>query len=52
MDVHIIIKHLKELFDTIRCTKRYETSTKLFHCKMKEGSSMNTYMLRMIDYFK
>jgi hypothetical protein len=31
---------------------RYETSKKLFHYKMTKGSPMNTYMLRMIGYFK
>ena len=52
MDAHIIIMHLKELFDTASRTKRYETSNKLFRCKMTYGSSFNTFVLRIIDYFK
>jgi hypothetical protein len=52
MDVHIIIMYLKELFYVTSRTKSYETSKELFHCKMAKGSSMNTYLLRMIDYFK
>jgi len=51
MDDHIIIMHLIELFDATSWSKRYETSKKLFRCKMTEGSSLNTFVLRMIDYF-
>ena len=52
MDAYIIIMHLKELFNVIRYTERYKASKKLFHCKMTEDSSVNTYMLRIIGYFK
>jgi hypothetical protein len=52
MNVHIIITHLKELFDATSRTERYETSKELFYCKMTEGLLMNTHVLRMIDYFK
>jgi hypothetical protein len=52
MDDHIIIMHLIELFDAASRSKRYKTSKKLFHCKMTEGSSLYTFVLRMIDYFK
>ena len=52
MNAHIIITHLKELFDITNRTERYETSKELFYCKMTEGLSMNTHMLRMIGYFK
>jgi len=48
MDAHIIIIHLKKLFDVDNRTERYETSKKLFHYKIKEGS----LVLRMNDYFK
>jgi hypothetical protein len=52
IDVHIIIMHLKKLFNTIRYIKRHETSKELFHCKMTRGSLMNTCVLKMISYFK
>jgi hypothetical protein len=34
MDAHIIIMHLKELFDEASRTERYGTSKEFFHCKM------------------
>ena len=34
MDAHIIIMHLKELFDEASMTERYKTSKEFFHCKM------------------
>jgi len=52
MDAHIIIMYLKELFDVTSRIERYETSNEFFHYKMREGSSMNTYVLRIIGYFK
>jgi len=50
MDVYII--NLKEMFEATRCNARYDTSKELFHCKIAEGSLVNTYVLRMIGYFK
>jgi hypothetical protein len=44
MDAHIIIIHLKELFDIISVTERYKTSKELFHWKMTKSSFMNTYI--------
>jgi hypothetical protein len=52
LDAHIIIMHLKELFNVASKTKRYEISKKLLCFKMIKDSLMNTYMLRMIIYFK
>ena len=52
MDAHIITMHLKELLNMTSRIERYENFKELFHCKMIEGSSMNTHVLRMIDYFK
>ena len=31
--------------------KRYETSMKLFHCKMTKGSFVNTHILFIIDNY-
>jgi hypothetical protein len=36
MNVHIIIMHLKKLFDATSIIERYETFKELFHCKMIE----------------
>ena len=52
MDVHTMIKHLKELFDKESKTERYETSRELFHYKMIEGFSVNTHILKIIGYIK
>jgi hypothetical protein len=52
MDVHTMVMHLKEIFDDASWIERYETSNKLFRYKMIEGSSMNTYILKMIDYIE
>jgi hypothetical protein len=52
MDAHIIIVHIKELFDATSRIERYEISKKLFIYKIIEGSSTNTHMLRMIGYFR
>jgi hypothetical protein len=49
---NIIIMHLKEVFDVISRIERYKTFKELFHYKIIEGLSVNTHMLKMIDYFK
>ena len=46
MNVYTMITHLKELFDDVNSNERYKTSKKLFRCKMKEGSLVNTHVLR------
>nr|ABK95249.1 unknown [Populus trichocarpa] len=51
MDVHVIIMHFKELLDATSRTEKYETSKKLFCCKITRGSSVNPYVLRMIENF-
>ena len=51
-DAHIIIMHLKELFDVASSIEMYETSKKLFRCNMIKGSLINNHMLRMIGYFR
>lgn len=48
----ILIMHLKELFNEASRTKRYEISMELLHCKMIEGSLVNTYALKIIIYIK
>lgn len=52
MDVHIMIMHLKKLFDTTNRTKRYETFKKLVRNKMTDSSAMNTQILKIIDYIE
>ena len=52
MNAYTIIMHLKELFDEASKIERYETSKKLFCCKMTEGSSVNTHILKMIGYIE
>jgi hypothetical protein len=52
MEVHIIIMHLKKLFDVANKTARCETFKKLFQCKLIESSSINTHVSRMIDNFR
>ena len=36
--------HLKKSLDETSRVEKYKTSRKLFHCKMAEGSFMNTYI--------
>jgi hypothetical protein len=52
MDAYIMIMHLKELFSEASMTKRNETSKKLFCCKMTEGFSVNTHVLKIIGYIE
>ena len=52
IDNHIIIMHIKELFDATNRIKRNVTCKRLFYYKMREDSSMNIHVLRMIDYFR
>jgi hypothetical protein len=47
----LIIIYLKKLFDATNIIER-SLIKKLFHCKMTMNSSMNTHVLRIIDYFK
>jgi len=50
MDAYTMIIHLKKLFDAASRNDKYETSKELFHCKMINGSLMNTHVLKMIGY--
>jgi len=52
MDAHIMIIHLKELFNKTYKTDRYEISKELFHCKKIESSSVNNHVLKMIGYIE
>jgi len=45
-------KVTRELFDKVSRTEKYETSKELFHCKMIEGSLVNTHVLKMIGYIE
>jgi hypothetical protein len=51
-DAYIMIMHLKELFSEASMTKMNETSKKLFCCKMTEGFSVNTHVLKIIGYIE
>jgi len=48
MDAHIIIIHLKDLFDMSSKIESYETFKELFCFMMIKNSSMNTYILKMM----
>jgi hypothetical protein len=52
MNAYTMIMHIKKLFDEASRIERYETSKKLFCCKMTEGSSVNTHVLKMIGYIE
>jgi len=47
-----MIMYLKELFDEANRTEMCVTFKKLFCCKMIEGSSLNTYVLKIIGYIE
>ena len=47
----MIIMHLKSFFNMSSRVDRHETSKKLLHYKIIEGSHMNTYVLFMIEYY-
>jgi hypothetical protein len=47
-----MIIHLKELFSEASMTKMNKTSKKLFCCKMTEGFSVNTHVLKIIGYIE
>ena len=49
MDAHIIIIHLKDLFDMSSKIESYETFKELFCFMMITNSSINTYILKIID---
>ena len=49
MDVSSILLNRKELYGEQSQTARYEISKQLFRARMTEGSSMQTYILNMID---
>ena len=49
MDVPSILLNLKELYGEQSWTARYEICKQLFHARMSEGMSMQTYVLKMID---
>ena len=44
--------HLKELFAENARIKRYDTSRALFSCRMQEGTSVSTHVLKMIGYIE
>jgi hypothetical protein len=52
MNALTMIIHVKELFGAANGTKRYETSKELFCCKIKNGSSVNTHVIKMIIYIE
>jgi hypothetical protein len=51
MDIHIVIIHLKKLFDVASRTKRYETSRELSYYKMTKCSSINMHVLFIIENY-
>ncbi|KAJ8899333.1 hypothetical protein K2173_018307 [Erythroxylum novogranatense] len=52
MDAPTMILHLKELFGAQSRVERYQISKALFQCKMAEGSSVDTHVLKMIGYIE
>lgn len=52
IDAHVIIMCLKELFDETSKIERYRALKEFFYCKMKDGSFVNTHVLKMICYFE
>jgi len=52
MNIYTMIMYLKEIFDKVSRTKRYETTKELFHCKMTGSSSVNTHVSKMIGYIE
>ena len=49
MDLQSILLNLKELYGEENRTNRYEISKQLFHARMSDGSSVQVYVLKMID---
>jgi hypothetical protein len=52
MNTYSMIMYLKEMFDEVSRTKRYETTKELLYCKMTGSSSMNTHISKMIGYIE
>ena len=50
MEAHEMIVHLKEMFQQQARQERYETTKALHSCKMAEGASVSTHMLKMKGY--
>ncbi|KAG5243719.1 Retrotransposon protein [Salix suchowensis] len=50
IDVHIMIMHIKELFDETSKTERHEITKDLFRYKIAKGFLVNTYFLKIIGY--
>ncbi|XP_016742953.1 uncharacterized protein [Gossypium hirsutum] len=48
MVAYDMIQHLKELYERQERQERYETSRPLFQCKMVEGTSVGTHVLKII----
>ena len=52
MNTYDMMMHLQELVGTPFRIKRYEISKELFKCKMVEGISVTTHVLKMIGYIE
>ena len=52
MDAPTILLHLKELFEELSRTERYERSKALFRCRMVEGTSAMQHGLKMLGYIE
>ena len=52
MEPKTILTHLKELFGEQSRTERYEISKKIFRNRMSEGASVQTHVLRMIEWIE
>ena len=52
MDARSVLLHLKELFGEQSRTERYEISKSLFKAHMAEGSSVQTHVLKMIEWIE
>ncbi|XP_038706913.1 uncharacterized protein LOC120002286 [Tripterygium wilfordii] len=52
MEAFEMIEHLKKLFQEQARQERYDISKALFQCRMVEGSSVNSHVLKMIGYIE
>ncbi|XP_038697173.1 uncharacterized protein LOC119994639 [Tripterygium wilfordii] len=52
MEAFEMIEHLKKLFQEQARQERYDISKALFQCRMAEGSSVNSHVLKMIGYIE
>ena len=47
-DLKVAVLHLKEFLAESAWIERYETSRSFFSCRIQEGASVSTHVLKMI----